>query len=182
MVEVTVMDVIEYENKNFVARYTTDIYIILFLPIHPTSNPRGRIKEHRWIMEKYIGRFLNENEVVHHINDNPHDNRIENLQLMLLEDHISYHRNKDKEQRDNRVCYNDPTHKTIWDKASQCWHWYFLNGDKNKPICQYCHGIDYRNKNIEEIRVKKRKYYLDNRERLIKKSVDYKRKKRKGVL
>jgi hypothetical protein len=46
---------------------------------------------HRLIMENHIGRQLERKEVVHHINGNKSDNRIENLQLMTLSEHNSLH-------------------------------------------------------------------------------------------
>lgn len=34
--------------------------------------------EHRYIMEQYLGRKLEQDEVVHHVNEDKTDNRIEN--------------------------------------------------------------------------------------------------------
>ncbi|WP_066689103.1 HNH endonuclease [Christensenella intestinihominis] len=66
-------------------------YILVYAPDHPRATKDGYVFEHRIVMERLIGRFLNESEVVHHINHNRSDNRIENLKLMKRSDHCSFH-------------------------------------------------------------------------------------------
>lgn len=61
-------------------------YILVYMPEHPhASHPaRGRcgyVREHRLVMEKMIGRYLDPKEVVHHKNGKKDDNRPENLEL-----------------------------------------------------------------------------------------------------
>ena len=50
-----------------------------------------RFRYHRYIMEKHIGRKLKSFEVVHHMNHDRLDNRIENLEIMSKSDHSRYH-------------------------------------------------------------------------------------------
>lgn len=68
-----------------------DGYIKAYAPQHPHANKDGYVKLHRIIMENIIGRYLSENEVVHHINHNRQDNRIENLKVMDKKEHMRMH-------------------------------------------------------------------------------------------
>lgn len=54
-------------------------YCYILMHSHPFCNCRGYIFEHRLIVEKFINRFLTQNEMVHHINKIKDDNRPENL-------------------------------------------------------------------------------------------------------
>lgn len=60
-------------------------------PGHPAANDRGLIQWHRLVLETKLGRLLEPEEVAHHINHKPWDNRPENLVNMNRDAHLAHH-------------------------------------------------------------------------------------------
>lgn len=69
-------------NYNGHRSVNADGYVYVKAPVgHPLANSNGYIREHRLVMERHLGRYLTRDEVVHHIDDNPSNNAIGNLEL-----------------------------------------------------------------------------------------------------
>lgn len=75
----------------------------------------------RAVMESHLKRELPPNEVVHHINGDKTDDRIENLQLMEFGEHTTYHHSKSNG-------YKAPTKHSDKELISALVDFYYING------------------------------------------------------
>lgn len=116
------------------------------------------IYEHRYFMENKLGRKLDSNEIVHHVNGDKLDNRLENLEVILRADHNKHHFFSDPKKvknwkdkimqlginatmKEQTECPQNPEEGTVWRK-------YYI--DKNgmrkgrafiASICKNCKKI-----------------------------------------
>jgi len=67
-------------------------YLYGLAPNHPNCTSNGYVLEHRLVVEQHLGRYLTSDEVVHHKNEEKHDNRLENLRVMTKKEHNEHHR------------------------------------------------------------------------------------------
>ena len=80
-------------------------YLYGLVPSHPKATKNGYVLEHRLQIEKKLGRFLNSDEVVHHKDEDKHNNKIENLEVMSRAEHTRLHTTKGRSTK-TLVCPN----------------------------------------------------------------------------
>lgn len=97
---------------------------------------KGYILEHRYVMEKAIGRALTKDEDVHHIDLNPLNNAIDNLKLMSKKEHYRLHYAM-KIERLSRIKKTNVHMRSIEDFICKC-------GKRKDPYAEMC--IDCWNK------------------------------------
>ena len=68
-------------------RISSDGYVLLYMPNHPNAKNNKYVFEHRFLMSKLLKRPLKKFEQVHHRNGIKNDNRLENLELMMTNNH-----------------------------------------------------------------------------------------------
>ena len=107
--------------------------------------------EHRYVMEKHLGRKLTKYEHIHHINHNGLDNRLENLKIVSMSEHKKEHKgykysNEILEDKYCKVCG-----KKLENKEN-----HFPNKWKKRKFCsRACSAINanalkYKNKKEDE--------------------------------
>lgn len=93
-------------------------------------------------MEKVIGRKLNKNEVVHHIDGNRDNNNPDNLSVLTNDEHIKLHHRITDPHIDERLCTKCGS-KTEWKKSDHCFNWKRSRIYK-KWLCNKCYQVELR--------------------------------------
>lgn len=102
-------------------------YVLIKSPDHPRANQGGYVREHILVAEEALGRPLPEGAVVHHVNEDPADNRPTNL--VICQDQ-AYHKLLHQRMRAKAACghadwrrcvyckeYDDPENLYVYSSA-----------------------------------------------------------------
>ena len=75
------------DYRNGTSRIKSGKYFLVYAPGHPHAKSKGHVYEHRYVVEKILGRFLETREHVHHIDGDGNNNEPDNLQVLISQDH-----------------------------------------------------------------------------------------------
>lgn len=107
-------------------------YVKVKVKSHPMADKRNYVLLHRLVMENYLGRYLKEDEYIHHKDGNKLNNDISNLELVYPEQHAKEHyTERNIDETTGKFLCSDPKLNEIkirlYDKDRQCTKEYTLS-------------------------------------------------------
>lgn len=106
-------------------------YVTVLCPGHPRADINGRVFEHILVWEKKTGVNVPRNCVIHHINGNKSDNRIENLCMMDFGAHTVLHHTGTKLSSETKAKISHKAKVRFSDKKN---HPFYKDVDVSKMI------------------------------------------------
>lgn len=123
-------------------RVKSNGYYALFIPDHQNAFGKGYVYEHRYLIEKKIGRLLDRSEIVHHIDGDKLNNELSNLELC---DSIATHKFEHRSTQSQLKPLNEIN--TIIECGCGC-KMTFLKYDEDGRERKYINGHAARHKRI----------------------------------
>lgn len=90
-----------YFHKGYIETWSG--YRMIHMPEHPHADSKGYVREHRLVVEQHLGRILEPNEHVHHIDRNKQNNAIENLEVLSDVEHTKLHSRENRKKCDEAL-------------------------------------------------------------------------------
>jgi|SRR3982751_6792 len=120
-------------------KFVNDKYEYTYVPNHPYATKRGYVLTSRLVIEKSIGRYLTKSEVVHHIDKDPTNNKIENLKLYSSHgEHIGTEHNP--KQNFDRTCSKCGSNTTgTQKKGDKYYPKWFVDKINGGFLCRTCY-------------------------------------------
>lgn len=124
-------------------------YIAYYYPEHPKAYSNGCVYEHILVAEQILGRFLNPEECVHHIDFDRANNKASNLMIFATKsDHTAFHQGvKAVLSKNGTYICPDKTIKIKSDRKDICPICGINLKSSTSNMCLDCYNIE-RTKNI----------------------------------
>lgn len=127
-------------------RYMKSGYWVVRCEGHPRAEKRGHyVKEQVLIMEKALGRYLRDGEIVHHLNGNKSDNRIENLTIVSSQEHARIH-HTGKQYMKGRKLVDDSDRLCFKCGKKSRAKWHRIPKFTGEWYCHSCYSLDWYHK------------------------------------
>lgn len=108
-------------------------YVHVYDPTNTSVHSGGYVREHVYVFQNYHKCCLLDWGIIHHKNHIKDDNRLENLEGMTAQKHMSLHKKIDM---DNRICLLCNSNKTFIRPENGRPRWYNYN---DGVICKKCY-------------------------------------------